>query len=375
MVKYRFKTEEEFKKDDRWKSGNPMAWSATGAMNQYLGKDIPGEYNEFCDQKKPLSYKGWAFTSSDYILKEEENYINRFIKAKRFNIFNTGVHKDEIIKINDSNEYHYILNTSKNVIPGMRISRPLDLEDWELLPEDYTEEILEYVECIRKLVYTKVGKIYKVISDTECESDDSSVTYFWKSVEFKPSTKEDYEAQFKEEDYEAQFKEEEKFKVGDYCVKENWIFIKVEEKPSYKCNNFALNIKAEEYFPGNCKMRTYNSSSERHATQEEKNWLDACIKAGKFVPNPKNSHKIPTYVKCIQNYGSAKVGDVFCTKDNSLARKYFALSWYDVLIKDKHLEKNTHFVPYDLSLKNKPDIEDVHSVSVKLRTKNKKFKF
>lgn len=68
MSKYRFKTEEEFKRDGLWNKNRPFKW--VSVMNRYLGQDIPDKYNRFCDANKDFSYETWSFSSDDYVLKE-----------------------------------------------------------------------------------------------------------------------------------------------------------------------------------------------------------------------------------------------------------------------------------------------------------------
>jgi len=70
MSKYRFKTEEEFKKEGLWDKNCPQRWTISGNMNKYLGQDIPEEFNRDCDDGKSFSYSGWSFSSLDYVLKE-----------------------------------------------------------------------------------------------------------------------------------------------------------------------------------------------------------------------------------------------------------------------------------------------------------------
>jgi hypothetical protein len=55
------------------------------------------------------------------------------------------------------------------------------------------EVIPEYVECVEKLLNTEIGRIYKV-SGSICFCENNR-EYFWKTREFKPSTKEAYDAQ------------------------------------------------------------------------------------------------------------------------------------------------------------------------------------
>lgn len=71
MSKYRFKTEEEFKRDGSWNGhGHPNSWECHGKMNKYLGQDIPDSYNTICDKYEKFIYETWSFLPSDYVLKE-----------------------------------------------------------------------------------------------------------------------------------------------------------------------------------------------------------------------------------------------------------------------------------------------------------------
>lgn len=70
MSKYRFKTEEEFKRDGLWIEKCPKFWVTV--MNKYLGKDIPDSYNTTCDKQDQLHYETWSFNPKDYVLKEAQ---------------------------------------------------------------------------------------------------------------------------------------------------------------------------------------------------------------------------------------------------------------------------------------------------------------
>jgi len=73
MSKYRFKTEEEFKRDGSWNGhgyGHPNMWASSGNMNKYLGQDIPDSYNTICDKYEGFIYETWSFLPSEYVLKE-----------------------------------------------------------------------------------------------------------------------------------------------------------------------------------------------------------------------------------------------------------------------------------------------------------------
>ena len=57
---------------------------------------------------------------------------------------------------------------------------------------------------------------------------------------------------------------------------------------------------------------------------------------------------MPRYVKCIIMYGSAKIGEIYDTSDNELARRLFSLTWIQVLIDNKRLNERFIGVSNDL---------------------------
>lgn len=71
-------------------------------------------------------------------------------------------------------------------------------------------------------------------------------------------------------------------KIGEYYFKSDFIFIHV-DPINYKCNNTALDIYNKLFHFKNAAMDIWNKNPERLATQEEKEWLNKCIKAGRFV--------------------------------------------------------------------------------------------
>ena len=73
-AKYRFKTEEEFKKEELWLETNncPLGWNDCGDMNKYLGQDVPEKFNNRCDLNDDFNYDSWHFRSNNYVLKKPE---------------------------------------------------------------------------------------------------------------------------------------------------------------------------------------------------------------------------------------------------------------------------------------------------------------
>ena len=71
MAKYRFKTEEEFKKEGRWleELGIPTGWNPSKKMNQFLGQPIADQFDTMCASGSKIhGYSGsWTINPSDYV--------------------------------------------------------------------------------------------------------------------------------------------------------------------------------------------------------------------------------------------------------------------------------------------------------------------
>jgi len=103
-------------------------------------------------------------------------------------------------------------------------------------------------------------------------------------------------------------------KIGEYYFKSDFIFIHV-DPINYKCNNTALDIYNKSFHFENAAMDIWNKNPERLATQEEKEWLNKCIKAGRFV----EKHEKPI------NFGELNLEDWLReTKKLNLSKKELA---------------------------------------------------
>ena len=140
--------------------------------------------------------------------KINNKILDFFIKlgaTKRQNLLGTN----EVLHyfIDKTNTIDYSSNLPEGYI--------LQLHTYLNVMKNQEDKIPEYVECIKPLLHSTVGKIYKVIDSRNCESDRLDYKYSWQENQFKPSTKEAYEAQntyLKAADYVPQ--------VGDYVVME-----------------------------------------------------------------------------------------------------------------------------------------------------------
>jgi hypothetical protein len=77
--KYRFKTMEEFQRDDLWNFhyGTPSNWNSQQEMNEFIGKEIEPKYNEFIEKSTTyFTYKIlWSISKND-VVKIEKSKIN-----------------------------------------------------------------------------------------------------------------------------------------------------------------------------------------------------------------------------------------------------------------------------------------------------------
>jgi len=98
MTKYRFKTLEEFKEDGQWiddsysssHRGYPEGWADCGAMNKYMGEDIPDIYNSEIEENTQFRIDGWVFNSScDYVLNKEIDITEVMNELKQLNSLKT----------------------------------------------------------------------------------------------------------------------------------------------------------------------------------------------------------------------------------------------------------------------------------------------
>ena len=74
MMKYRFKTKEEFEADGLWDKycGSPKRWNDTGKMNHFLGQDVPDQFINYIESGKDFNYDNWSFKPEECILNSTE---------------------------------------------------------------------------------------------------------------------------------------------------------------------------------------------------------------------------------------------------------------------------------------------------------------
>ena len=114
-------------------------------------------------------------------------------------------------------DMYYFIDETNNIDNSLILPEGyiFQLHNYLNIMKNQKGKIPEYVECIKPLLHSTVGKIYKVIDSRNCESDRLDYKYSWQENQFKPSTKEAYDAQntyLKTASYVPQ--------VGDYVIME-----------------------------------------------------------------------------------------------------------------------------------------------------------
>ena len=88
MSKYRFKTKEEFEADGLWidygSSYTAQSWEEEGAMNKYLGQEIPDQYIKQIERGDEFYMDDWTFQAIDCILnyteEEQEEQLKQILE-------------------------------------------------------------------------------------------------------------------------------------------------------------------------------------------------------------------------------------------------------------------------------------------------------
>jgi hypothetical protein len=412
MSKYRFKTEEEFKKEGLWYENHPQGWNMFGNMNKYLGQDVPEKFNRACDNKVVFHYDGWGFNSQDYILKESSFILPEkwCIKVTEENVETLGKWRDAgpITAERYITESWY-LHTPKHGAKGYNEPRK-DPEYTEITFEQFKQYVLtpsddsKIVPEIKKEIFHKGDYIvtldvedgYNCAKRNYCFKQRVDYTGIYPAVDLKGSTGNGHGA--------MSFDKKELLKDWRYATKEEADEYERIGKP-YDVTTLKSKEKSiPEY------VECIRSGSEVITVGKIYNWPDPIDDKGYkrsittldglvwgFKPSTKEAYEaqfvtktpvLPRYVKCIKAYGCAKYGEIFDTSDEDLAKRKLGMCWHNCLITLKRL--NDVFIAYDESkwsdlnvmyvnehapIEKEKFIDNVQSVNVTLRTKKKTIKF
>ena len=179
MSKYRFKTEEEFKKDKLWddKNGCPLGWVSTGSMDKYLGEDIPKKYNEKCKRAFHLSIMDhvgcyWDFSADDYVEKKETENWSEWAPSNEINPNGFEYFGDTLMEVSANNNWWF-----PRVVFGKKGGSYLAWSDAKTLEEAknaYNSSWWKYTRPIKtkltlKQVADKFGLDVNEIEIVDCE--------------------------------------------------------------------------------------------------------------------------------------------------------------------------------------------------------------
>src|SRR5690625_1378471 len=103
MSKYRFKTKDEFIRDDLWDYAYnvPLGWATSGSMNVFLGSDVPKELDKECDEGSDLTVDGRRFVSTDYTIKEEKGNWSLWYPTKEINANGFEYFGDTLMEVSE----------------------------------------------------------------------------------------------------------------------------------------------------------------------------------------------------------------------------------------------------------------------------------
>jgi hypothetical protein len=337
--------------------------------------------------------EGWSPETTSV----KEDLIGRWVKALVDNPQSTNIKKGEIVQLLEKKLYNYKIKNGYGVnIPN---------NGWELLPADYSpdEIVPEYVECIKAQPqynnYGELGKIYKVqdwmysVDDCMLEGTTSGST---DRNRFKPSTKEAYDAQqslkFKIGDWVVITQEtSENGKIGQILSKEPsnskyWIISNV--KNPYNYNQIRLALPHE--IPKENPVKSFPTNWCVKITDENREVLDAWrrqqpgfpyIKGISFmfwlISNPGDGTYNNWSASVPDGYTEITYEEFITNVHSGVLYNSVTSSLQDVFTDLVVTGSGTYYAGIDPYEQKKPLIENVHSISVNLRTKNKtnKLKF
>lgn len=332
----------------KWRSAGPLKNKRYAKEGWYLHTPKHGA-NGYNESSKDPDYTEITFEQfKQHVLKESpvveipKEIDMKAIQEEAKKRFPIGC---EFIPVDSDKTHTLIKDEYTYYIYGMNIWAHYGVGclyengEWAILvslPETKEEEsIPEYVVCVSPLLHATVGKIYKVIDHNVCESDLKEDYYHWKTSQFKPSTKEAYEAQFKEKKL---IKEE--WSPGTYAVgvKGNFGVYKGSKNPITVGHIYTIKEnRTDELVVEGKEFWVYKENLKWFATREEAETFSKGLITGHI------------------------------TIDSSEKVKPISQLWMGDPIVEERINTS--------NIKKESFIENVQSVNVMLRTKKKSIKF
>lgn len=329
MSKYRFKTEEEFKRDGLWIKDHPNSWECHGKMNKYLGQDIPDSYNTICDKYEKFIYETWSFLPSDYVLKEtafvlpskwcvkvdrdcqpEEVYKWRKMSWVDAGYINnsttwTSVVLDNHTEITLEQFKQHVLKES----PVAESSKEIDMKDIQEEAKKRFPIGCKFIPVNGTGTYTLKEDSYTyTIHSKQIYAHDCHGTLYnngeWATLVSSPETKKEM---FYEGDYIVTLDVED----GYNCAKRNYCFKqRVDNKGIYPAVDLQ-GSKANGHTVMSFDKKEY-LKDWRYATPEEAAEYERLGQPYDVTTLQKKEESIPEYVECVRsNSGGFTVGKIY----------------------------------------------------------------
>ena len=326
MSKYRFKTEEEFKRDGLWNKNQPFKWVKD--MLKYLGTDIPDKLTIRCDKQENFRHESWHFEPHDYVLKEIQSEYNvgkwygyknwsspyDFIKLER--VYDDQAYFTEYLIDGDyrkekQNWWSFV--SSSLFEADMSIVSPLlpDRHPDKITAEESPKEIdMKDIQEEAKKRFPIGCEFIPVSSDNTYTLIEDSCTYEihgkyiwghdghgslyedgkWATLVSLPETKKE---RFHKGDYIVTLVDDGNCGKVNYCSKQakdsDYLTPEIDIKGSRTNGNSFFHIKDT------------SNTKWRYATQEEASEYERIGKPYDVTTLQKKEKSIPEYVECIKS--------------------------------------------------------------------------
>jgi len=355
MSKYRFKTEEEFKKEERWGGVAPKFWVTV--MNKYLGKDIPDSYNTTCDKQDQLHYETWSFNPKDYVLKE-----TAFVLPSKWCIkVDRDCQPKEVYKwrqmswsdtgyISYSKNWDHRVHSNHTEITFEQFKQhvlkesPVVESPKEIDMKDIQEEAKKRFPIGCKFIPVDGDNTYTLIED-DCTYTINCYSIWahsihgslytngkWATLVSLPETTKEM---FYAGDYIVTLDVED----GCNCARKNYCF-----KQRVNLTGMAPEVDLKGSTSNSHGVMSFGKKEWlkdwRYATPEEAAEYERIGKPYDVTTLQKKKASIPEYVECVSYFGERFAGKIYNTKIDT-PEKNTSRSWEQILIENNRLEDSS----------------------------------
>jgi hypothetical protein len=348
MAKYRFKRLDEYDASEiNTSRGIPVSWTLD--MSFYMGADIPDEYNEHCDKNRGFGMSGWWFKANEYVKKEvvvdnivientSEEHGERIIKYFQSLGIDTRRHIGNFYSPNNIHVFYGVINGRFNNYSIDMVNR--QGASIIKLPEDQvskTSDVVEYFDDLSQHIGRYLKALINYPNYGSVRAGEIGIIKSSRTVDF-PS---------------------QKSYTCTCALSEKYLNIRYELMPI-------------DYHPESTDDSVYEYVE--------------CLNLSGWSKTIKANNGYPIFKTSDFDFNSVDIHSSWTWK--KVLEEYEGSSWVKST-KDKYekqfiTENNKHEQVYnfektqqqsDIVHNHKTFIEPVHSVNLKLRTKNKSIKF